>query len=549
VLHNVFHRFLYRLTWPLRALLYPPSRILAGSRRLAGMSLPAKMAWLSFFLLVLCVVVSLVAFGLSIERAHFWAKVTPRFIVGVTILVILIPWVLYKALKLWLEGDVSPYPDIDEAWRAGLAELESKNLPLNRIPLFLVLGVAGEQQEQSLFDAARLELEFRGVPEGKAPLHWYAGEEGVYLVCTRIGHLSHLAASPPKHTMGGCSPPTMAPPLDGTLVGSPADEAHERAEPGPPTAPASPQGPNVFETLAAVPDPSSSAAGRNGTIRPPGRRPAPRRAKPDPEVGKRMRYLLGLIRKERHPLAPVNGALTLLPFGLLDGLTHDADQDARRVQEAARSDLDAVRECLKIRCPVIPFVTGLENEPGFGELVRRVGHERALGTRFGKGFDPETPPLDEHLAALCAHACGAFEDWVYLLFREKGALSKPGNTKLYALLCKIRRFVKDRLEDILVNGYGITNNPSLKHGSPDSGPLFSGCYFGAIGETDDRQAFVHSVFRRLQGHDKECLLAWPPEALQEDERRQRLAHWGLAVDLGLLVALGGLVIYYWWVVP
>ena len=46
--------------------------------------------------------------------------------------------------------------------------------------------------------------------------------------------------------------------------------------------------------------------------------------------------------------------------------------------------------------------------------------------------------------------------------------------------------------------------------------LFGGCYFAASGETEDRQAFVTSVFRKMM--DQEAELSWAPEAIAEDER-------------------------------
>ena len=163
------------------------------------------------------------------------------------------------------------------------------------------------------------------------------------------------------------------------------------------------------------------------------------------------------------------------------------------MQRALQKDLATVLDKLKVRCPVTAMVVGLEEESGFRELVRRVGRARAVGQRFGKGFSIGNPPLPERLEALAAHACGAFEDWVYTLFREKDALSKPGNTKLFGLLCKIRRNVQSRLANILVAGFAAGEAA----GRPAENFLFSGCYFAATGDTEDRQAFVQGVFDKL----------------------------------------------------
>ena len=158
---SLFRWLIDLVTLPLRALLSAPSRLLAGSRRLQGLSLPARMAILVAIFLVLCVVVTLVAFWHTQGRSFPMAKLSPTYVTIISVLVVVIPIVVYKALKLWLEGDVSPFPDIDHAWRAGLAALEKQGLDLAQTPLFLILGSAGEQQEKALFNAARLNLNLR----------------------------------------------------------------------------------------------------------------------------------------------------------------------------------------------------------------------------------------------------------------------------------------------------------------------------------------------------------------------------------------------------
>ena len=159
------------------------------------------------------------------------------------------------------------------------------------------------------------------------------------------------------------------------------------------------------------------------------------------EQQRRLEYLCRLLRRLRQPLCPVNGVLTLLPFGLVQRSVPESTE----VQRAVQRDTSTLLASLKARCPVTALVVGLEEESGFRELVRRVGRDRAVGQRFGKGFNLWNPPLPERLEAMTVHACGAFEDWVYTLFREKGSLSKPGNTSLFALLCKIRHNLQSRL--------------------------------------------------------------------------------------------------------
>ena len=250
------------------------------------------------------------------------------------------------------------------------------------------------------------------------------------------------------------------------------------------------------------------------------------------EQERRLEYLCQLVRRIRQPLCPINGILTLLPFKLIQG----GSQTAMSVQQAATRDMSTIVGAFKLRCAVNAVVVGLEDEPGFHELVRRVGRDRAMMQRFGKGFSVTNPPIPERLGPLCAHACGSFEDFVYMLFRERGSLSKPGNTKLYALLCKIRHQVQKRLENILVSAYG--SDPDK---DPNAEPMFfSGCYFAATGETEDRQAFVKGVLDKLPQEQGE--LQWTTEALRKDQSRQRSAQLIFAFDFLLLVSAVGMFI-------
>jgi hypothetical protein len=254
------------------------------------------------------------------------------------------------------------------------------------------------------------------------------------------------------------------------------------------------------------------------------------------EQQRRLDYVCRLVRRIRQPLCPVNGILTLLPFGIIQRSAPEAIE----LQRALQRDLASVQQVLMVRCPVTAMIVGLEEESGFQELVRRVGRDRALGQRFGKGFSLTNPPLAERMEALGAHACGAFEDWVYTLFREKGALSKPGNTKLYALLCKIRRNVQTRLGDILANGFGFDSDKE----SGNQTLLFGGCYFAATGDTEDRQAFAKGVFDKLPEQQEE--LEWTENAILQDQKYQTLANLSFCLGTGLLLLLAGMIVKAVW---
>jgi hypothetical protein len=255
------------------------------------------------------------------------------------------------------------------------------------------------------------------------------------------------------------------------------------------------------------------------------------------EQSRRLEYLCQLIRRARQPLCPVNGILTLLPFGIVQS----GMGGAREVQRAAKMDLVSVRRALQLRCPVTTLVVGMENESGFRELVRRVGRERAAAQRFGKGFDKDqiwNEPSPERLEATCAHACGAFEDWVYALFKERGSLSKEvGNKKLFALLCKVRRDLKDRLSNLLIAACGTDTEQKQE---PDPW-LFGGNYFAATGDREDRQAFVAGVFEKLPEQQEE--VEWTQDALRKDRLYRSLGYYAIALDIALALVVVALLFW------
>ncbi len=537
-------RLLDIITYPLRAMLSAPGRLISGSRRVAGLSLPARVALLVGFFLVICVVATLLAFYHTQDRSFVKAKLTPAFVTVILVLVLLIPLVLYKALKLWLEGEVSPFPDIDHAWRAGLAELDRQGLDPMQTPIFLILGSAGEIAEKSLFDAAKLSLNLSTVPQGPAALHWYANPEGIYVVCTGVGclsRLSTLAGETAEQERSRPMPVAQRPAGDalrGTIVAGPAGGIGSPMTTSAAAASVQPvaRQPNIRGTMVVGGPTEGGDIEADDQAAVAEKRVLKLDQHEVSEQTRRLEYLCRLLRRLRRPLCPLNGVLTLLPFGLIQRSVPESIE----VQRAVQRDAATLMDVLKARCSVTALVVGLEEESGFRELVRRVGRDRAVGQRFGKGFNLWNSPLPERLEALAAHACGAFEDWVYTLFREKGSLTKPGNTRLFALLCKIRHNLQTRLANILVAGYG--HDPDQERTAGKS-LLFGGCYFAAAGETEDRQAFVKAVFEKLPAQEED--LEWTDEAYREDQRYQLFARFALGADTALLVALVVMIVRKW----
>ncbi|MDZ4782044.1 MAG: hypothetical protein SGJ19_17485, partial [Planctomycetia bacterium] len=182
-----------------------PGKIVSFFRWLGGLPrrffrqpLPRLAAILTAFALFIVVITAWTIFLMDPESVPWRHAMTVGRIVSVLALLLAIPIVVYWALKLWLEGDVSPYPEIDFAWKAGINALRRNGIDIDAAPTFLLLGTGDERHEQRLMDATGLGFRVRGIPEGPAPLHWYANPDGIYLCCTDASWLSALAAK--EHT-------------------------------------------------------------------------------------------------------------------------------------------------------------------------------------------------------------------------------------------------------------------------------------------------------------------------------------------------------------
>lgn len=554
---NFFSQFLYWILSPFYTLMSSPMSILTAPKRLFGMSLPTRVAvFVGIFLVTLTIVTFVVWYKFTPDRAAISAwKETPR-LVTIAVLLIVIPVVVHRAMKLWLEEDVSRFPDIDDAWRSGIQELAKNGFDLSEWPLFIIFGPPDHVQARVLMEASGMELKVRTATDRKAAIHWFAGPHGIFLVCTEAGRVSRLSdlsarAEPKPKSLPGLQGATRVPGGGGAPVFGTMDFGN---------APATQDMASLLEQPSSVIESPSGDTGMSpqpaylgaGTMQFGGATPnmpgvlgamnkaqakvaSVRLSKNDAmEQAARLLYVCDLVRQARQPLCPINGILTVLPFPLIDR----GDDEGVELQNAIRADLETIHQSFRLRCQVVAMVGGMESEAGFRELVRRVGKDAAKMQRFGKGFKVWNLPIPEQVEAVATHASAAFEDWTYALFREKDGLMKNrGNMKLYSLLCKIRTELTTRFKNILVLGFACEEQPDPSGTLP---LLFGGCYFAATGEKADRQAFVKSVFDKLVEQEED--LDWTNAAVAENARYQRFANLALFASLLLILAMGGMLV-------
>jgi len=533
-------------------------------------SVPAKAACLTFvvlFLATLTVVTVVLWSGKSMLPEWPW-----QVLIG--LLIFIIPIVVYRAVALWMFDEVSRYPDISQAWQIGIAELARNGLSLSSAPLFLIVGTGSERMRTSFMSAAAGDFFVDGVPDFPSPLYWYANADGVLLYLNDITWMNaaitlyelhaeaikagrQLPGELPNNPSGSrkvarvmgtlvpdaLSAPAKQPapqpgvPSDQQAMGDlvppgAASQSEEASEPiRPQVRPAARYlgtimpdqvvAPQVTGGSARVGEPnmrsrSTTSGGGRATIR--------LTSQQSSQQLQRLEHVCGLLRRSRHPVCPANGILTLLPFEMLKA----GDQDVAELERAVSADLSTIYRELELRCPVTAVVVGMEQEKGFRELIRRIGRQDSAKQRFGQRFDLRAPATVEELRKFTSHVCGTFEDWVYTLFREEQALSHPGNTSLYALLCKVRRTLKTRLGDVLGKGFGYDRK------SGNLPMLFSGCYFAATGPKLDRQAFVSGLLSKL--YDEQEDIEWTDDALREDRRRGWLTKIGWVACLIVLLS-------------
>jgi hypothetical protein len=245
----------------------------------------------------------------------------------------------------------------------------------------------------------------------------------------------------------------------------------------------------------------------------------------------RLAHVCRLLERTRDPFCSLNGVLVVTPFSLL---RRGAEQ-VRHLAQATRQDLRTIQRTAQIRCPAISLIGGMEHEPGFGELVRRVGAGPALEQRVGSKFEPWNPATRERLETLAELACDNIELNVYELFRKPDGYNKPGNSKLYGLLCRTRTGFQEVLKEFLSKAFAQQSQDEVPM-------LFAGCYFAATGEVEALRGFLKGVLadRLLERQDD---LQWTDAAMRQDAAYENWAKAGMLLTALLIVATIALYFY------
>ena len=447
-----------------------------------GLSLAGRIAvavaLFQAFLVTLAVAVILLAGGIPIFQA-WW---TPGKFTALVVLMFVVPALVFLAAQLWLHHDVARWPDIDNAWQQARVELDRQAIDIRTTPLFLVVGLDGRDDEQTLMDAVPGSLVVKWAPSGSAPLHAYASNDAVFVCLSGIGATCALLNG------GG--------------------------------RPAGPDG----QAEAAGDAATSAADAWRGEI-------APKQRLDDAteqEAAERLRTVCEWLETARQPVAAINGVVVALPFG------HGETAAAAALGAAVSTDLQIIFGTLGMRAPVTIAWRGLEGLPGFRELLATIPvqqRQAALGTAWPAGL----PVTHSQAHDLAVATYGAVIDKVSDHLLQPQSLQQPVvNRSLIELACRLRLTAGTTLAALLQRVVALSD--------PTTGPPpVAGSYFIAASSGSAPDCFARGMLDRVAAVQGE--LEWNKRRLLHDRTCRILGRLLGGLDAALIIGAIGVI---WW---
>jgi hypothetical protein len=457
---------------------------------------------------------------------------------------------LYRSLGP--EQAIVEFDDIEEAWTQARSALVEAGIDLTAVPVYLVLG-RNASGLHTLLSASRLTFQVQQVPlKANAPVQVYANRQAIFVTAPDASLLGRQAelllqlAVPAEPEVGKPGVPL--------VFDEPAEPASaEQPAPPPPEPKIDPM--LATENLLADPGAGAGVAVLPAPAAPPvqtaqtealpweteGRRQMPalvHRAEEMERYQSRLRYLLRRIGRDRSPYCPLNGVLLLLP---LESITNP--EDASVMATLCQTELQAIQQTARMRCPVFVLVPDLETSPGYAALAKALDPDRRsrlLGQDLPLSPDLKPEDLPAMVAGSVQHFNRALGQWLLRLFRVEKTATEPAadciadNSNLFELLSAVR-LREPALERILTRLL-----------DPQTGDLFflGGFYLAATGANPDRdQAFVPGVFQKLV--QSQNAVAWTDEALAEEADYQRWTMYGYAALAIFCIAVAVIVYGRW----
>src|SRR5688572_13553009 len=134
---RMIHTIINIISYPFQLVFMAPAALVGASSWFRGVSLAMRVAIVVFLFMLLFTIISAIYQFLGIDPTNAdrgsWLR---ESFVPSLVLMLLTPPVVYIAVRFWLEGSVSRFPDIDAAWKEGVAALEAAGLSLTNTPIF-----------------------------------------------------------------------------------------------------------------------------------------------------------------------------------------------------------------------------------------------------------------------------------------------------------------------------------------------------------------------------------------------------------------------------
>jgi hypothetical protein len=421
------------MAWLTALLTLPVKLVTAATNWFLGLSLPARIAWSVGVVQFLLCLVTLLLVIVSGGRTTFQAWWTPGKGLQLLILLLLVPIFVYYAMRLWLHEEVSRWRDIEKAWREVRIELDRQQIDLRDVPLFLILGTDGRDEERAIMQMAPVRFVVTGSPPGSSPLHVYAGQEAAFVCLSGIGQACSVA---------------------------------EMVRRG---------------SRATQPDSAVAMESAGGTAAVSFGLSAAERG----EASDRLTALCERVRNTRQPVAPINGIAVVVPL-LLDD---DPEAYVETLGTSVAGDLLQVTQAFGLRVPVTFGCTvpgGMSGWKELGTLLPAADRGKAAG----QAFSPGLPPSPEDVAALAINAGGRLSDVLGELLADPRAVGRPVvNRALLRLTCRMRTAGVAGMTGFLQKAVDFVADATP--------PLLSGCYVMSPLERGEGGFFGRGFFERL----------------------------------------------------
>ncbi len=528
---NFIQSLIDAITTPIRQLITWFVQCLPGMNAIARLSLPTKWSLLSLLFLMMI-------WGAALIRHYFFDNGTRHWfeyeVIPIFFVVSISIFVYYFVLFL-LKEQPSRHPELDRIWSDALEQSKDKGISISNTPLFLVLGTSNQREVKSIVGSMGIDFPVDIQSSGAPPLTFHACNNAIFVFVNGCNCISRLSA-----TSNMSSSEKNVSPLDGMQrndVGGTIDATH-LSEPSFNSEPE-----NFNKTISSEPfSPGGTmlldeAVDMNDIWKP----ASTSKLLTSREIednDDRLRHVCKLIKKARLPLCPINGIVSTLRFELVES-------SGAQLQVAIQKDLAILREEFQVRCPNTVLITGMEEEAGFIEMIKRLPPQQPTENRFGKGSELWVAPEAARLDAIAVHATATFEDWIYMLFQEANALKKKNNARLFMMLCRVRGAFSVNLRSVLAQGFGF--DPRLEPRLAYEQFLFGGCYFAATGLLPNQQAFLKSVFAKVMQQEGE--LEWTPQARRQNGQYQFLANIAALMGTIALIAIAAMLFHKYLYLP